>query len=456
MIPSRLSGFIGGMARTSRPVSAAIAVAAVAVGVITSMCGCATAPQEAPPTRLAFPSPAAGPGHPVIDRAAQRSIDAGWNDLLESDANAARKSAAQAGPGPAAELLGLQAMIVADDGDPIPGLRRLTDAQPDYAAAWITLSVAAEEANNESLALAAADRGADLWPIKRWQERADQLHQRWVEGRISSAQHLYEAKQPADALETLAPALALEPGDRPAVLLKARILLALNEPDRAEAALASLPRDDEVVLLSGNIAEARGDLNAALRIYASLTDNPEATLQAIDIAETLGEWSTAMNLWSSLPDDTPEKALGLSRAKLRWRLSVMPDYVADAVRSSPLDRAGLAVIIVSLAPKLGTLPGGQVPLLSDIMDMPSQNEILTAVRLGLIDSDQIDHSFDSNRPVTADEVRAAIDRLSALLTLDRPRWCIVGDDSPCTSLDPPISGARVAGMVIDLVAREGT
>ncbi len=455
MIPSRLSGRLGGLARMSRWVFAS-AIAAVAIGVITSMSGCATAPPVTAPAKLAFPSPDTGPRRPVIDRAAQRTIYAGWNDLLEGDAGAARKRAAQAGPGPAAELLGLQAMIIAGDDDPIPGLRGLTDAQPDYAAAWITLSAAAEKVSNEALALAAADRGADLWPIKRWQERADQLHQRWVDGRISSAQRLYEAKQPADALETLAPALALEPYDRPAVLLKARILIALDEPDRAEAALASLPRDDEVVLLSGNIAEARGDLNAALRIYASLTDNPEATLQAIDIAETQGDWSTAMNLWSSLPNDTPEKALGLNRAKLRWRLSVMPDYVAEAVRSSPLDRACLAVILVSLAPKLDTLPGGQVPLLSDIMDMPSQNEILTAVRLGLIDSDQIDRSFDPDRPVTADEVRAAIDKLSTLLTLDHPRWCMSGDDSPCTPLDPPISGARVAGIVIDLVAREGT
>jgi len=240
------------------------------------------------------------------------------------------------------------------------------------------------------------------------------------------------------------------------VLLQARILIALDEPDRAEAALASLPRDNEVVRLSGNIAEARGDLNAAMRIYASLLDDPEATLLAIGIAEAQGEWSIAMNLWSALPEDRPEKAPGLSRAKLRWRLSVMPDYVHEAVRSTDLDREGLAVILVSLAPKLETLPGGQVPLLSDIMDLPSQSEILTAVRLRLIDSDQLDHRFDADRPVTTGEVHAAINRLSELLALDSPHWCTNGDTSPCTSLDPPISGGRVAGIVIDLVAPEGT
>jgi hypothetical protein len=91
------------------------------------------------------------------------------------------------------------------------------------------------------------------------------------------------------------------------------------------------------------------------------------------------------------------------------------------------------------------------------MDLPSQNEILTAVRLGLIDSDQLDHTFDPGRPVTAAEAKTAIDRLSTLLALDHARWCTgASDDSPCTPLDAPISGARVAGIVIDLVAREGT
>ena len=134
----------------------------------------------------------------------------------------------------------------------------------------------------------------------------------------------------------------------------------------------------------------------------------------------------------------------------------MPDYVHEALGSTNLDRAGLAVILVSLAPQLETLPGGAVPLLSDIMDLPSQREILTAVRLGLIDSDQLDHRFNPDRPVAAGEVQSAIDRMSGLLTLDRPHWCTNGDDSPCTSLDPPISGQRVAGIVITLVAREGT
>ncbi len=431
-------------------------VAAVALGVIASMSGCATAPPASAPARLDFPSPDTGPGRPAIDRGVQRDIDAGWNDLLRGDAAAARKSAARVGTGPTAELLGLQATIVADDGDPIPGLRRMTDAQPDYAAVWITLSVAAEKADNEAVALAAADHGADLWPDERWENRAEQLHQRWVDDRVSSARSLYEAEQPTGALDTLAPALALEPDNHPAVLLQARILIALDEPDRAEAALASLPRDDDVVRLSGNIAESRGDLNAALRIYASLPNDPEATMLAIGIAEAQGEWSTAMNLWSALPEDMPEKATGLSKAKLRWRLSVMPDYVHEALDSTNLNRAGLAVILVSLAPQLETQPGGAVPLLSDIMDLPSQREILTAVRLGLIDSDQLDHRFNPDRPVAAGEVHSAIDRMSGLLTLDRPHWCTNGDDSPCTSLDPPISGQRVAGIVITLVAREGT
>jgi len=207
--------------------------------------------------------------------------------------------------------------------------------------------------------------------------------------------------------------------------------------------------------MSGSIAEARGDLSAAMRIYTSLPDDPEATLLGASIAESTGDWLSAMNLYSSLPDERPEKGPGLRAAQLRWRVSVMPEYVQEALASPDLDRGDLAVVLVTLTPKLETLGGGQVPLLSDIMRLASQREILTAVRLGLLDSDQLEHRFMPYQPVTEDETRTAIDRLTALLGLDPPRWCSAFDDEPCTAMGTPISGEAVAGIVIGLVARDG-
>jgi hypothetical protein len=240
------------------------------------------------------------------------------------------------------------------------------------------------------------------------------------------------------------------------VILKARALISLDQPDRAEAALAGLPRDTEVVRLSGNIAEARGDLSAAFRIYTSLPDDSTAVLLAVAIAEGEEDWQSAMNLYESLPEDRPEKAPGLRRAKLRWRISVMPEYVQEAFESPELTRWQLAVIVVSSSPQVETMAGGQVPLLSDVMTMPSQDEILTATRLGLIKSDRFLDRFHPQRLVTVDEVRYAVDGLAHLLELDSPRWCGgETEDEPCIEITEPVSGPYVSGIVIELVTREG-
>jgi len=425
-----------------------------AVGVIIFLGGCATTPTTPPPTRLDFPSPAEGPGGPSLDKGQRRQIDKGWDALTRGDTAGARVSVSGTGSEYAGQLLALQASVVAGDQDPVPGLRRLTETAPDYAAAWLTLSIAAEAVADEGLALEAAYRGAELWSDNRWEDRARQLHQRWIDDRVDSARRLYEAEEPVQALDTIAPALTLEPDNHDGVLLKARLLIALDELDRAEAVLAVLPRDNEVVRMAGAIAEARGDLSAAMRIYTSLPDDPEAVLLAATIAESEDDWLTAMNLYSSLPDERPEKSSGLRKAQLRWRVSVMPEYVQEALSSPELDRGDLAVVLVTLAPRVETLEGGQVPLLSDIMRTPSQSEILTAVRLGLLDSDQLEHRFMPYRPVTANEARTAIDRLNVLLNIEGPRWCTGLDDEPCTTLEPPISGEEVAGIVINLVARD--
>ena len=289
--------------RLMRPAALAAVVSALVV-----LGGCASAPVDTPAVDLPFPSPISGPGRPDLDRGAQRAVEEGWESLLRGDSAGARSRAAQTEENPAATLLGLQATVVANNRDTIPGLVELTATHPDYAAAWLTLSAAAEKAANEALALSAASRGAKLWSNKRWVERVGSLHTRWVDDRINEAERLYESDQPAEAIAALAPAMALEPGNKDAVLLKARSLIAAGQPDRAEAALAVLPRDRDVVLLGGSIAEARGDTDAAIRIYSSLEDDPDATLLAASIAESRHDWQTAMSLYSALPNGhTPRK-----------------------------------------------------------------------------------------------------------------------------------------------------
>ncbi len=208
------------------------------------------------------------------------------------------------------------------------------------------------------------------------------------------------------------------------------------------------------MLLSGSIAESRGDAGAAIRIFSSLPDDPEATLMAIALAEEEEQWQTAMELYSSLPDDRPEKTSGLRAAKLRWRVSVMPDYVREALSAGDMNRSDLAVVIVTLAPVVETLPSKQVPLLSDIVEMPSQREIITAARLGLIDIDRFEHRFHPLRQVTAREVQSAITVLGHLLEIPPPVWCEEDTTGPCLSFTPPISGDQVADVIIDMVSEE--
>jgi tetratricopeptide (TPR) repeat protein len=430
-------------------------LAAILIGVVMAA-GCASAPATAPPVRLDFPAPDTGPGRPDLSRADHDAINDGWRALLKGDPATARASAAKSPSNAASELLSLQASLVAKDNDVVPKLQRMTKDHSEYAAAWLTLSVAAESSSDEAVALEAATRGAELWPERRWRNREQSLYRRYVGERVATARDLYQAEKADAALKALEPALAIDPNNRDAVLLKARALVTLDQPDRAEAVLSTLPRDPEVVRLAGSIAEARGDLSAAMRIYSSLPDDPESVLRAAAIAERLDDWATAMNLYDSLPNTQPEKGPGLRRAKLRWRISVMPDYVREAIRSPELDRAQLAVVLVGLAPKVETLPGGQVPLLSDIMNLPSQNEILTVARLGLIDSDHFLHRYHPDRLATASEVRSAVNGLARLLGFDSPHWCATEeDDQPCTAIVEPITGESVARIVIDVVSQEG-
>ena len=106
----------------------AATLAAAAITLVMSA-GCASAPATAPPVRLDFPAPDTGPGRPDLTRADQDHIDNGWKALLSGDATSARAIAAQAGANPAAELLSLQAAMVAGSADPLSGLERLTAAE---------------------------------------------------------------------------------------------------------------------------------------------------------------------------------------------------------------------------------------------------------------------------------------------------------------------------------------
>jgi tetratricopeptide (TPR) repeat protein len=375
---------------------------------------------------LGFPMPTRGPGAPTVSRSDQRKIERAWTQLAEGKIAAARKRASRVKDPVVGHLLRDQITMVEGIDDARAALESLVTDNPEYAAAWLTLSVAGERSGDEARAWEAANRGLELWPVEEWQLRVDELRARWIDDRVSNAALELVAGDAEAALQTADLALALDPDQRDGLLVTARALVALEEVELAEVTLAALGSDPDALYLAGRIAEERAD------------------------------WQTAMDLYGSLPEVYPDRDAALLRAQLRWRRANFPSHVQEALASPDLTRAELAVVLVSSTPELEGLVGGTVPVLSDIIELPSHREILTAVRLELFEVDPFEHRFAPQRIATREEVHSAVEGLCHLLGLSTPVWCAPDDvvSSSCTTLADPVSGEETAALVMSLVQGE--
>jgi hypothetical protein len=101
-------------------------------------------------------------------------------------------------------------------------------------------------------------------------------------------------------------------------------------------------------------------------------------------------------------------------------------------------------------PEAHAVGGGQVPVLSDIVGLDAQREILTAVRIGVMHADRLEHRFYPRRKVEPPEVRRALDTLCSLLGRTPPRWCeeAAPENPGCIALASPVSGSAVADVVL--------
>jgi tetratricopeptide (TPR) repeat protein len=396
-----------------RGLSALVLLSGLAVG-----CAPAT-PTVQTRVDLDFPSPLSGPGVGVLTKAQSKHIDLGWGALAVGDVVEAESRAQRAGAIHPAQLLAYQTMLVEGEVDVTGELDAFCSAHQEYAAAWITLSVAAERSGAEATALDAARHGASLWTAEPWSSRATDLYQTWVTGRIERSRDLLEQGNLEAALTTLRPAQVLDADRIDASRLEAEILVASGRLDEADEILNSMPNEPETLLLRGTIAEEKED------------------------------WQRAMDSYSDLPAGHPDRAAALERAQIRWRISVLPGYARRSLTAAELTRADLAVVLVSVLPRLETLPGGDVPVISDIVDHPGQREIVTAVRLGIMTADRRAHRFYPDRPVDADAVRESIERSCDLLGLPTPTWCPASTTSPtCISIPSPPSGEAVVSTTL--------
>jgi tetratricopeptide (TPR) repeat protein len=368
-----------------------------------------------------LPSPLSGPGVAELKRGQQKKIRQAWQEFLAGDLAASRKKALRAGDLVPTRLLELQILLTQGEASAFEGLGELCESHPDYAAAWVTLSLAAEAFATESESLAAAEQAASLWSEPPWNERPARLYRRWVDDRIQRAGQLLAGGDTEEAASELEAARSLDPERSDAAVMMAEILVANDMIADAELILSDFPDVPEAAFLRGDIAEMRGD------------------------------WQAAMEWYSTLPSGYPGRDEGLERAQIRWRLTLLPGYARAAMAAHEMTRGDLAVVLVSVRPQLETLPGDRVPVMSDIVDHPGHREIITVVRLGIMSADRMEHRFFPDAPVSMDTVRDAIQRTRALLGLTAPIWCTESDvvGSGCLSITPPPSGGAVVQAVLD-------
>jgi len=392
---------------------------------MTAACGSGGMPST--PTsgaRLAIdiPSPLTGPGRPPLDEAERDALAVGWNDLLAGRLTAARSAAAPFGS-PQARLLRLQIDAAeAPSAQTLDGLKALTERNPRYAAAIVTLSVVAEKLGYRALALETARQSSDLWPSGPFSGRLAELTRRWVSDPIADGRKALDAGDSDTALAMVDGALELDPENRDGLLLRAEILM-------------SLDRDAE----AGETLSMLGSL-------------PEAVFLRARLASEQGRWQQAMDLLGVLPQDFPGRDRLLRRAQLMWRMSILPPHVREAVASNALTREQLAVIIGAMVPSLEVQEGGETPLMTDIIGLPSQRAILTVARLDVMPADRVARLFHPARPVDTDEVRDAVDAVAHLTGSAPPSWCPpdADEDHHCVVLTEPVTGMGVVDVLLSL------
>jgi tetratricopeptide (TPR) repeat protein len=389
---------------------------------------CAAVAVDAAPqgdTARRFPSPVEGPGHPRLDRSQRKKVEKTQQLWRKGKPDKAVKTLRRLDSGPAQDLLRFQIGHSSRTSDQLPAVQRLTADHPAYAAAWMTLLIVARDAEDEATAYQAAGRVVELWPGSTWANQAEQTRRDWVDGRIARARKGLPTGNAEQALDEVHAALELDPGNHEGLMVQAQTLVELERFDDAASVLGQLGTDTEALMLAGRVAELSGDL------------------------------VTAMDRYGAAPPETPGRDEALRRVQMTWRMSVLPAYVQDALASEEVSRADLAVLIVNLVPQVEALGGGTVPLLSDILDLPSHREIVTVARLGLLSVDRLEHRFGPDEIAEPDDIRSAIDRLNDLLGLAPLVWCNSSAMvSSCMELAAPVSGKKVADMVMSLVHGE--
>lgn len=272
-------------------------------------------------------------------------------------------------------------------------------------------------------ALNAAKRAAQLQPAGGWGALASELEGAITVSLLEEGNSLLEHGNPTEALARARKALERDPGAVSARVLAVRALLALHDIRGATELVPGLPDSSEGLELKGKVAEA------------------------------LQQWDVALDLYARLPLSNPRRCALLASARRHWRLGNAPPYLTQALEARPLNRRGLAAILLFEVPALATRVGGGVPVYGDVVQLPERSDIVAAARSGVLPGDPITHRFDPERVVSPADVAEVVERLAGTLGKPRPHWCD-GTDTGCLRLPATVDG-ETSDALIRQVAGDG-
>lgn len=180
--------------------------------------------------------------------------------------------------------------------------------------------------------------------------------------------------------------------------------------------------------LAQAVGDREGELKAARMLVPLLPENKEIRIRLGDLELETGDPSAGLRIFQQLAEAEPQDALlveKLARAKLQWRLTLMPGKVLELVRQPQLSRADFAAVVYWLFPvvRYGQADSGRIA--NDILDNPHRQEIVRMVNLGLARVDATLHTFGPDQPQTRGR---ALYSLLRLLDMQTPRLTCLGPE----------------------------
>ena len=258
-------------------------------------------------------------------------------------------------------------------------------------------------------------------------ERLDLLQTRLFNDLLTSAL----TAQPAEAVQLLREALTYNPGAMDARVLLASRLVSLRQFDEAR-------REIDPVLNTGEV------------------DRPAVQEVLAEIDAGRGRFQEAIVRYERLARRTKEQRYSdrLEQIKEEWSMANMPPQFRQALESSAVTRADLAVLLYWTVPSVRFAQNlGSPPIAIDIENVTGREEIIRAIAIGLFDVDPVTRRVSPGRIVPASRLAHHLGRLLTLRGAPCARGvphegvlaaCGVADPSITVPGDATISGREVA------------